>query len=313
MDKEIVKEYSWVKYIRKRTLKDNKNFLPIITGPTGSGKSWAALSIGELVDDEFDITRVVFRGRELMDLINSGKLKAGSVIVWDEAGIDLSSRNWQSLTNKMLNFVLQTFRHMNFVLIFTVPYHDFLDVASRKLFHAEFETVSINKVKQTCRIKPKLLQYNPDLKKWYKKYLKVIKKGTGRTTLKKWNLPKPSQQLIDDYEVKKTKFTASLNREIELKLEKEKKKEEEAPKLEENFTRALTPLQAKVLHIWKQGIFVQKEIAGMIGSSGGTISETIASMRKKGCRVEDYRDNDVKILRNPRFSPRLPELTPTTT
>jgi len=159
-----MKEYSIVRYIKYR-IRCNKNFLVILTGPTGSGKSWSALSMGELIDEDFNISRVVFSGTELMKLINSDELKSGSVVVWDEAGVNLSNRNWQSGINKMMNLLLQTFRHRNIILIFTVPYQDFIDAATRKLFHADFQTVSINKAKKTCRIKPKLMQYNASMKK----------------------------------------------------------------------------------------------------------------------------------------------------
>ena len=212
------KDYSLVRYIHKR-IKNNKNFLCTITGPTGSGKSWTALSIAELLDPEFTVDRVIFRGRDLMKLINEGNLKPGSVIIWDEAGIDLSNRNWQSLTNKMLNALLQTFRHKNFILFFTVPYHDFIDVSSKKLFHADFETQRINKNKGEVVLKPKLLQYNSNLQKWYRKYLKVSQNGAV-VKIRRWKVPKPSDELILKYEEKKNEFTIGLNKDIGKQLQK---------------------------------------------------------------------------------------------
>ena len=210
----------------------------------------------------------------------------------------------------MLNYLLQTFRHKNFILIFTTPYHDFLDVASRKLFHAEFETVSINKQKQTCRVKAKLLQYNADMKKWYKKYLKVVKKDVGMSTIRRWDVPKPTSELIEQYERKKTEFTSSLNKEIEGKLDKLKKKEEEPEERVENFNPALSPLQSKILHIWKQGIFVQKEIGSMLNLPPQNISFASKSMRKKGCKIEDYRDNNEKTLGKISIHYQKPQLAP---
>jgi ABC-type oligopeptide transport system ATPase subunit len=221
---KVQKKYSMVKYVHRR-IKNNKNFLVTITGPTGSGKSWTGLSIAELLDKEFTIDRVIFKGKELMKLINSGVLKPGSVILWDEAGIDLSNRNWQSVTNKMLNALLQTFRSKNFILIFTVPFSDFVDASSRKLFHADFETQRINKALMEVVIKPKLLQYNPNLKKWYRKYLKVSSNGK-MIKIKRWAVPKPSDELIKLYEAKKTIFTAGLNTDIGKQLEKLEGKEE---------------------------------------------------------------------------------------
>jgi hypothetical protein len=212
-------EYSWIRYIKNR-IKRNKNFLCIISGATGSGKSWTAMSIAEMLNDDFNADRVIFKGKDLMKQINSGDYddRKGVVFIWDEAGVDLSSRNWQSITNKMLNYLIQTFRHQNFILIFTSPYADFLDSSTRKLFHAEFETVSIDRKRKTVKVKPKQLQYNAHFKKWYRKYLIRIRRGMGSIQIKRWNVPRPSEELIKEYENRKKKFTAELNRDIETSL-----------------------------------------------------------------------------------------------
>ena len=214
-DEPKKKEYAWVRYIHSR-IKNNKNFLATITGPTGSGKSWSALSIAEKLDDEFTAERVIFRMKDLMKLINGGQLKKGSVIIWDEAGIDLSNRNWQSATNRIINALLQTFRHKNFILLFTVPYTDFIDASSKKLFHADFETQNIDKGKKVVSVKPKLLQYNASMKKWYAKYLMRSADG-NMVKVRRWEINKPSQELISTYEEKKNEFTKILN----LSLDKE--------------------------------------------------------------------------------------------
>jgi len=233
-------DYSMIRYIHRR-IKNNKNFLCTITGPTGSGKSWTALSIAELLDPEFNGDRIIFKARQLMKLINEGDLKDGSVIVWDEAGIDLSNRNWQSVTNKMLNALLQTFRHKNFILFFTVPYHDFIDSSTRKLFHADFETQRINKIQEVVIIKPKLLQYNSNMGKWYRKYLKVQQNGAV-VKIRKWAVPKPSDKIIKDYEERKNQFTKDLNQDIDrelLKLNKDKEDKTEEPGIEITCTNPI--------------------------------------------------------------------------
>lgn len=247
MADEIIKkegsDYSIIRYIHRR-IADNKNFLATITGPTGSGKSFSALAIAELTDKSFDASRIIFSAKQLMQLINNGDLKAGSVIVWDEAGINLSNRNWQSVTNKMLNALLQTFRHRNFILLFTVPYHDFIDIASRKLFHADFQTQKINKREETVLLKPKLLQYNSNLSKWYRKYLKVSIHGK-LIKIKRWAVPKPSDKMIESYEQKKNEFTKLLNKEIENNIEVLEAKETQKAKKKEEVTEETKPKRMK--------------------------------------------------------------------
>lgn len=272
------KKYSWVEYIHQR-IEKNKNFIGMISGPTGSGKTWAGLSIAELLDKDFNIDRVVFKATELMALVNSGTLKSGSVILWDEAGIDLSSRSWQSAMNKMLNFLLQTFRHKNIILFLTAPYGDFVDSASRKLFHAEFETVSINKELKKCTIKPKLLQYNSSNKKWYRKYLRVIKEEM-LVKIKRWAIPKPSKEIINVYEEKKEKFTDSLNREIERTLLSIDKVEEDV----------LTDRQRDIVGFWKKGIYNRKYLSEQIGIQYSQLNQNVRWMRKKGFDEKKFQE-----------------------
>jgi len=47
------------------------------------------------LDPNFSADRIVFNGQELMNLINSDKLKKGSVVIFEEAGIGMSSKNWK--------------------------------------------------------------------------------------------------------------------------------------------------------------------------------------------------------------------------
>jgi ABC-type dipeptide/oligopeptide/nickel transport system ATPase component len=277
------RKYAIIRYIRRRIISD-RNCLIMITGSTGSGKSFSALSISEMLNEDFNIHRLVFKGRELMKLVNDGTsdYRKGIVIVWDEAGIDLSNRNWYSVTNRVLSFLLQTFRHKNFILIFTVPYEDFVDSATKKLFHAQFETAGINRANNTCALKPKFLQYNPEKKKWYRKYLKVSKNG-GRKKVKirRWNVPKPSEELIKAYEEKKNYFTKILNHEIEASLSKL-----EGEGFEEK--KPLNESQTKILELWKMGITKPKKIISILDIKGSEVSRIYGILFKKGYRRDLY-------------------------
>ncbi len=270
------KEKFWISYIKRRNL-NKKNFLCCITGPTGSGKSWSALSICNQVDPSFNPSRIVFSMKELMNLVNRGDLKSGSAILWDEAGIDLSNRNWQSLVNKSINYLLQTFRHKRLVLIFTVPYMDFLDTNSRKLFHAEILTQKINFKKKVVKTKAYLMQYNPRNKKFYYKYLRVkTKKGIAPITI--YNIEAPPTWLIDSYEDLKTKFTSKLNLDIEQQL-----KEAEPS----NEIKPLTSIQEEVIALMSEGNKVS-DVALKMGLKERTIYFHLAQSKKKGYTMEDY-------------------------
>ena len=125
----------------------------MIAGETGTGKSYAAMRLGQLIDKDFNIRNVVFSPKQFMEILENPWIKRGSVIIFDEAGVGIPSRDWYTIQNKMLGYVMQTFRHMNLCVIFTVPNIGFVDVQMRNLFHIYLETQSINYKKRICKLK----------------------------------------------------------------------------------------------------------------------------------------------------------------
>lgn len=288
LDKTMIgkpKVTPWVAYIHER-IKKNKNFIGFISGQTGSGKSWASLSIAEQIDPKFNIERVVFNGLELMELINSDKLKKGSVVVFEESGVEMNNRNWQSVTNKMLNFLMQTFRHRNFILIMNSPYMDFVDASTRKLFHAEFKTEGINMKEKKTLLKPLLMQYNSRNQKFYYKYLKQIT-DKGIIRIEGWDVIRPSKELVNAYEKKKREFTDKLNRNIMDELLAEKYKKEKKNK------NHLTDNQKEVLQLLREGHNID-EIAEIRDRASNTIRSGIELIKKKGYDIKPvYEGNKV--------------------
>lgn len=265
------KEKYWICYIKQR-IRKNKNFLGFVSGQTGSGKSYSCLRIAEELDPEFSIERCVFGGIELMSLVNSGKLRKGSVIVFEEIGVELSAKNWASVTNKMLNYLLQTFRHKNFILLLNSPYMDFVDSSTRKLFHAEMQTSRIDFEKKQVRLKAHLIQYNSRIKKFYFKRLKVVT-AQGKVPVDFWNVDLPSEELRKQYEGKKDQFTDRLNREIQEELEEVHAKKQRR--------RELTDNQEEILEMIKQGLTVQ-QMATLRNRSDEAIESSMRLMKKKG-------------------------------
>ena len=277
------KEPSWVTYVRTR-IKNKKNFLVQINGPTGSGKSWAGLSIALQLDDSFGPQRIIFGFRKLIELINSGeKFKAGTCFVWDEFHIEAGARDWQSLTNKLLNSLLSTFRHKFFILIITSPYSDFIDSQSRKLIHAEFQTLKIDEIERKTKLKPMLLQYNSRNKKFYYKYLR-IKTQNGISPLISWKVPAPPQWLIDEYEKMKTDFTTNLNKDIERQLNELEQKEA-------GRRKPLTELQEKAMRLMAKYDNIE-QVAKEMGFTQRTAYFHIAQAHKKLYRIEEFRDDE---------------------
>lgn len=214
----------FISNVRKRLLKRNKNWLCIVCGETGSGKSYIALGLGELIAKErFGIDNVVFTAEQFLSLLNSKKLKGGDVVVWDEAGVGLSSQEWYSLSNKLINYVLQTFRYENLAVIFTTPSFDFIDSKTRKLFHVYIETIGINHTKKLCFAKCLNIQYNARTGTPYFKYSRVLEDGRSMRVVRNiFHLP--SAGLISAYEHKKQCFAKTLKMDVELELKTQKLK-----------------------------------------------------------------------------------------
>lgn len=162
---------------------------------------------------KFSVKHAVFSVSEFMDLLNSGNLKRGDIIIFDEAGVGVASREWYSARNKAINYVLQTFRHLNLGVIFTTPDFSFVDAQTRKLFHSYIETQKINKRRKTVRVKWFELQNNPRMGKLYYKYPRVM--GSGYHKIDRVHINKPSAGLIRAYEKKRKIFSKNLRDEIE--------------------------------------------------------------------------------------------------
>lgn len=230
MHQSMLIRHNW-----NRINKQNKNWLVIICGETGSGKSYSALRIAEMLDKDFSVERVVFSITEFMTLLNSGKLKRGNVIIFDEAGVGIASREWYSARNKMINYVLQTFRHLNLAVIFTTPDFGFVDTQTRKLFHSYIETQRINKEKKAVRVKWFELQKNPRYGKMYFKYPRIRKSGGTFHKINKVYIKKPSRGLVNAYERKRTRFSLNLREEIEKDIKEIKSRGRGSGKTDEQY------------------------------------------------------------------------------
>lgn len=206
-------ESHFLKMIKNR-IKRKKNVTMIITGRTGSGKSYSALALAQKIDPTFDISRVAFTGLEFINLVEKEEnLPTGSVIVFDEGHVSLGSRDWYSVQNKAMNHVLSTFRYKQLIVIFTTPDLSFIDSQTKKLFNFYLETRSIDRETKLATLRPFLIMYDREGKVYYKYPTIINKEGIFKLT--KIKIKKPIQKLCNQYEKKKQAFTR--NRYLELK------------------------------------------------------------------------------------------------
>lgn len=215
---------NWIKW----RIDHNKNCIIVINGPTGSSKSYDALSLGsklkELMKTNFTVkTNVAF---DFKSMIKNTRLpennRKGTAFVFEEVGVvggGAMSREWQSKANKLFFSFIQTARHKNQILIFTCPHFADLELGARTLVHLQITTAGIDFKRRIAYVKPYVLQVNPKTRKIYFKYLRFsIKKKVHK--LKLLEISHPPDNLVEKYEEMKLEFTSRLEESI---LEEEKK------------------------------------------------------------------------------------------
>lgn len=198
-----------VQRYRRRMIAQNKNWLGIITGSTGSGKSYAALRLAEEIDPTFNIDRCVFTPHDFMRLFEQKKVGKGQIIIWDESGVSLGARDFATKVNKAINYYLQTFRSKNTGVIFTLPSLNMLDSQTRILAHTLMEPKGVKQEMQMCILKLWELQNNPVMGKTYRHCIKVSYNGNVYK-LNSIGLKIPSVKLRHAYEKKKDDFVTNL-------------------------------------------------------------------------------------------------------
>jgi len=259
-------------YVHERIEKKNKNFLMVICGETGSGKSYSALKIAERLDPKFSIDRVVFSAIDFMTLINQlvqrskeGEDISGFVIIWDELGATHGSREFMTTSNKAINHFFQLSRHLNLIVLLTVPLLSFIDSATRKLCHCVGEMTGINRTKKMSTMKIKMVQTNVLSGKEYPKYLRYNKEGS-QFVYKKLSIGLPNKELIEVYEIKKENFAHEYYKDIEQKLIAKDKQDKQTrkpltPRQQEIGKLLLTKSideAAKILNITLDGVYRTK-------------------------------------------------------
>ena len=268
---------SWIKW----RIEKNKNAIIVINGGTGSGKTYAGITLAHktaiLFDTNFNAKdNISFNFSELLKKMQLPQnQKPGTCFVFEEVGAlggGASSREWQSKANRLFHTFMQTSRHRNQILILTCPNFAFLDKGSRELCHVQMTTQYIDYKKKACYLKPFVLQVNRTTGKIYFKYLRFKKNGLSYK-LSLLEMEYPPEDIVKPYEVMKKKFTDQLNQSIIDSDEKDGKKQDgrstkptsklttrEVNKLERLINIGINPIDiAKIMGISRQSVFNYKK------------------------------------------------------
>ena len=183
--------------VRKRINQRDKNFMACFVGDTGSGKSSGALAFAERVDPTFtDACRVVFTPADFLRTII--EMSKGQAVIFDEAGVGISSREWQKIQVKLVGFVAQLFRHKNLCVIFTVPSMGFVEKQTRSLSHAVIHFKLIDVVQKLAIAKWNVVKHNP-ITGWTEYDTLKVSGGNGDVIVDPVYFPQPSEKLWTKY------------------------------------------------------------------------------------------------------------------
>lgn len=208
--------------IRERLIHRNKNWLCMIIGETGSGKSYCALRIAELIDPNFppDCCRVYFSVKAMITDMKNGLLKKGDVAILDETGVSFSSRKWWSMENRNFGFLLQAVRHRNFAIIFCLPSSSMMDKTGRILMHTIVQTMNISYRDKYVSVKWKNSKWDDINMRMNYRYPVVTNPDGTRVRLTQMHIQYPSNKLmVENYEKKKGEFTQMLMEEAEKQID----------------------------------------------------------------------------------------------
>ena len=252
-----------------------------------SGKSYRDLRKIELwylykFNEKVPPQNICFTISEVIKLLNSGNLRKGELIIFEEAGANMGSLDFQNKMQKMFTYVMQSFRSMNIGIMFNLPYVSMLNKQIRMLLHYRFESAGVDYKNKINKCKPFFRQVNQNSGKIYEKYMRA--RVNGKTTkIKRFNFSVPSKYLIDIYETKKQKFVTDLTKDFEDKLDKE-----EIDNQRKMARNDLTELQQEAFEDWQQGLLL-RESAEKRGKSIQNMCDLRQACRKKGFSVSKSR------------------------
>jgi hypothetical protein len=116
------------------------NSIMLILGPRGIGKTYLAMKIaeslsGKMHSRKFTVDDVAFDLSEILSRIkyHEDSNERWAWIIFDEAGLEIFARNFMDDINKVMSYVMQSFRHTKINLVVNCPHPDMVDLHVRTM------------------------------------------------------------------------------------------------------------------------------------------------------------------------------------
>jgi hypothetical protein len=212
IEKQGLPEGAYMNKYMDGRFKRNKNILVVITGSTGSGKTYSALKICEdwykfRFNKDFPIENICFSVEEVVKRLKDRALQKSELLLLEEAGANLGASDFQQKLSKIFTYILQSFRSMNIGLIMTLPVLSMLNKQARQLLHIHMITEGI--VGDKCKLKIKMHQLNQHTGKSYWKAPHIAYNNMYEK-MPFINCSLATQELRNNYEKKKESFVYGL-------------------------------------------------------------------------------------------------------
>jgi hypothetical protein len=300
--KGLPKNDSWCRWIVHRVQRRNNSTNVRLVGDTGSGKSWSGLYVAEkcakILGRKFDHEDIYFSIADVIKKVSEDEPKPGTIFFIDEQQVGANAKEHASKRNRAYAAFMSTVRSNRYIIITTLPFADMEDKQLRRLFHLEIETMGADLKNAVVTAKPRYLEHSRVNGKTYKKRLVVVFTDVKTGIIKSrkvstWDIGKPSQPLINEYEKMKSEFKRKLYKKLNKEL-MDKDNEENGVKergtiaASPDFVEAtLTDFQLAILNYMKQGIKKYKELIPKLEEAGfkagsAKICQNIKWMKKKG-------------------------------
>lgn len=133
---------SWLINWSKKMLSDGYDLLLLVVGNTRSGKSVAGIDLCLLLDEkgQFAPERIVFTTKDYLRFFTDPNGYSGMATMYDDAGIGLSNREWQTFQNRVFGKLAQGYAYRHFVTVITTPRINFIELQARQLFRLVLES-----------------------------------------------------------------------------------------------------------------------------------------------------------------------------
>lgn len=231
---------------------NKQHIIALFEGPTGYGKSYAAIGVAWSVsvylasvrggepEDYFTIDNVaIITPEEVLRVAKMMKLHG--IYILDDIGVGLSARKWNQRSNEVINNILMTFRTLNNLLMMTVPNKSMVDKNARRLTHNKIVMTSelfkhglsfgkVSKVKY---------QYNKDTDKALYPFYEKDGKYYSLIEFKM-----PPEHLVKEYDIRR-KAIEEQNRQETLEDLEENQKQLSVKEVTEKVTKKERILELK--------------------------------------------------------------------